>query len=239
MKRKYILFIIAFVLFSVTGYTQVINAGIGGNSTNDLLHRIETDVLSKQPDLVIVMVGTNDLLNSRKMISYKEYTENYNTIVRKLHSAGIEMLLMSSPPVDSTYLFSRHDRKLYTQAPNVIMDSVSHIVSNIAKENKAHFLNLNKKFSVLGLPKHDQDLFFRNPQNSGAKDGVHPTSLGYHFIAANVFQYLKENDLLATKKKIICFGDSITNGSGSKGQGTITGQNYPSFLSRMINDYQK
>jgi len=46
---------------------QVINSGIKGNTTTDILGRLKKDVLDKKPDLVILMVGTNDMLNSKKM----------------------------------------------------------------------------------------------------------------------------------------------------------------------------
>ena len=99
------------------------------------------------------------------------------------------------------------------------------------------FFDLYQEFIELGLPKHNSDLLFRNQKNCGVKDGVHPTALGYHFIAENVFQFLKQNDLLNKYNKIICLGDSITAGSGSKGVGTVMGENYPSFLNYRLNDY--
>lgn len=233
--RYTILFLsILFVFVFGENTAQVINAGIGGNTTTDLLKRIDQDVIHQHPDLTILMVGTNDMLNSRKMISYQEYSCNLNQIVKKLKAAGIDVLLMSSPPVDSAFLFTRHDRNLYAQMPNEIMDSLSHIVEKVAADNNVFFLNIFERFRILNLPKHNEDLFFRNEKNSGAKDGVHPTTLGYHFIAANVFQFLKDNKLLKAEIKIVCFGDSITYGAGSKGGGLVTGQNYPSFLSLKI-----
>ncbi len=237
MKLIKKLFLMVSLLAALSANAQVINAGIGGNNTTQLLQRIDKDVISEHPDLTIVMVGTNDMLNSRKMISYDAYSSNLALIVEKLKAAKSEVLLMSSPPVDSSYLFTRHDKHLYAQEPNEIMDSVSHIVEKIAADNDALFLNLFETFSTMNLPRHDEDLFFRNPTNSGAKDGVHPTALGYHFIAVNVFQFLKEKKLLTAPYKIICFGDSITNGAGAKGGGTVTGENYPSFLSRMVKAY--
>ena len=44
--------------------TTVINAGVGGNTTRNLLKRVKKDVLAKKPDVVVMMVGTNDALNS-------------------------------------------------------------------------------------------------------------------------------------------------------------------------------
>ena len=234
VKNKIILLSL---IFSISTLSQVINAGIGGNSTTNLLKRIEKDVINHHPDITILMVGTNDMLNSKKMISFQDYTDNLNEIVKRLQDNVIRLILMSPPPVDSSYLFLRHDRNLYTVTPNEKLDSLSHIIENIAIENNVLFLNLYKIFTELNLPKHNEDLFIRNPYNSGIADGVHPTSLGYHFIAENVFQFLKKNELIKEGMKIVCFGDSITRGSGSKGTETEICKNYPAFLSARIKDY--
>ncbi|WP_430933835.1 SGNH/GDSL hydrolase family protein [Saccharicrinis sp. 156] len=224
-------------LLTDQGEITIVNKGVGGNSTLDLLKRLDKDVLKENPDLVILMVGANDMLNSRKMLSYAQYSENLEKIVRTVKESGSQVLMMSSPPVDSAYLFQRHDRTKYKQAPNEIMDSVSHIVKGIAFKNKVLFVNLFEEFMALSVPVYNQDLFIRNIKNSNKADGVHPTSLGYHFIANVIYQYLKENKLLKNYKKIICFGDSITNGAGAKGSGTVKGENYPSYLNKLINNY--
>lgn len=213
-------------LFVFKTNAQLINAG---NNTLDLLDRIDKDVLLHQPELVILMVGTNDLLNSKKMIDYSAYESNLNKIVKKLKAEGITLLVMSSPPVDSAYLFQRHDRNLYEASPNQMLDSASQILYQVAVENDILFLNLFKKFSALGLPKHNKDLFFRNQMNSGVKDGVHPTPLGYHFIAEQVFQFLKHQKLIKKDQKIVCFGDSITYGGGRNNR-----NNYPAYLAQRL-----
>lgn len=235
-KVKYIaFFLMCWNSIWVDAKVEVFNAGIGGNNSHQLLARLEKDVLARNPDLCILMVGTNDMLNSRKRISYSEYALNVNTIVERIKAKGVEVLLMSSPPVDSTYLFNRHNRAIFLQAPNEIMDSASRIVREVAERNNALFLNLNAKFKKLGLPRHNEDLFFRNELNSGKKDGVHPTSLGYFYITEAIYQFLNQNGKLGSFKRIVCLGDSITAGSGLKGSGTISGENYPSFLYRKLN----
>lgn len=55
---------------------EIINAGVGGNNSRALLARLEEDVLSRDPSLVIIMVGTNDALNSGALVSLDEYREN-------------------------------------------------------------------------------------------------------------------------------------------------------------------
>jgi lysophospholipase L1-like esterase len=208
----------------------VINAGVGGNATTNILKRLEKDVLNKNPDFVILMVGTNDMLNSKKMISYTSYRKNMKTIVDKIKKSGSDVLLMSSPPADSVYLFERHNKIMFKESPNEKLNKTRAIVSKIATDNQLYFLDVYQAFVNLNLPKHNKDLFFRNAMNSGASDGVHPTVLGYHFIAELVFQYLKKNHLLQAYNKIICLGDSITNGSGVKNKE----QAYPGVLQSLI-----
>ena len=235
--KQFIFQLALFLFLTMNLEAQVINSGIGGNNTVNLLARLEQDVLVHHPDLVILMVGTNDMLNSKKMISYPEYTQNLKSIVSQIMAKGAKVLLMCPPPVDSIYLFQRHDRSLFQEVPNEKMDSVSQIVQQIAKSSGSDCLNLFQKFNELNLPRHNQDLFFRNEMNSGKPDGVHPTPLGYRFIAESVFQFLKSTDLLKKDVKIVCFGDSITYGSGANGGGTVAGETYPAVLSSLIINY--
>lgn len=209
--------------------SQVINAGVGGDNTDNLLARIEKDVLSKKPDLVILMVGTNDMLNSKKMISFLHYQQNLEQIVEAITANGSEMVLMTSPPVDATYLFERHDRKLFDAAPNVKLDSARNIVAQLANRHNLKVIDLYQIFKDMNLPKHNEDLFFRNQKNSKVHDGVHPTILGYNFIGETVFYFLKEHYLLKPNQKIICFGDSITRGGGANDE------TYPKILGNRIN----
>lgn len=234
MKKVNIRIVVLILLISsISANSQVINAGVGGNNTTNLLERIDKDVLQQEPDLVVLMVGTNDMLNSKKMNSYEVYEKNVKELVFKLKNKGIEVVLMSSPTVDSVYLFERHDKKMFIENPNRKMDSVRQIVSKIANDNNLKFIDLYEVFKEMNLPKHNEDLFIKNLKNSGKRDGVHPTSLGYQFIGETVFFFLKENQLLKEHQKIICFGDSITNGNRT------SGETYPATLQNNIESYYK
>ncbi|CAH8283491.1 lysophospholipase L1-like esterase [Mariniflexile fucanivorans] len=206
---------------------KVVNAGIGGNNTYDLLKRVDKDVLENKPDVVIMMVGTNDMLNTTKLIDYKTYTTNLEILIKKIKSSGSELVLMSPIPADSVYLFTRHKKILFSETPNKKIDEIGKIVKTLATENKVHFYDLNAEFKALNLPIHNEDILIRNEKNSGKKDGVHPTALGYRFIAQNVYHFLKEHELLKPNQNIICFGDSITRGGGE-------GANYPAYLNELI-----
>lgn len=210
------------------------NKGVAGNTTSNLLNRLKEDVLNEKPDLVILMVGTNDMLNSKKFVSYEDYKSNLNKIVKRIKNKKTQVLLMSPPTVDSVYLHMRHDKKLFTDSPNIKLQKIKHIIEQVAQTNETLFVDINKAFKIKKLPIHNQDNYIINTKNSNKKDGVHLTALGYKFIAENIYQYLQENDLLNTYKNIICFGDSLTKGSGAPGAGTMTGENYPSYLKIML-----
>lgn len=235
--KNLILIILGFTLiFCSSSKEYIINAGIGGNTTIDLLQRIDNDVIKKHPDIVLIMVGTNDMLNSKKMITYNDYKINLKKIVKKLKEEDINVILCSPPTVDSVYLFERHDRKLFTETPNLKLDSITQIMSRISIEENLYYIDINSKFKYQNLPSHNLDNYIRNEKNSNARDGVHPTSLGYALIAETIFDFLTEHDLLNKKIRIVCFGDSITYGHGVEGKGTSNGKTYPAILKMKINE---
>lgn len=214
--------------------TKVINAGIGGNTTEDLLNRITDDVISQKPDLVLIMVGTNDMVNSKKMVAYDTYRYNLMNIIDSLEDE-MDIVLISPLPVDTAYLFTRHDRSLFEESPNSKLENSRCIMSEIAKDRSLHFIDLFSEFVRLHIPRHNEDDIIRNISNSGVGDGVHPTEKGYQIVAELIFNYLDKNNLLSPGMKIICFGDSITKGVHMEGAGTAQGDTYPAKLSRLIN----
>src|SRR5690606_24668402 len=78
---------------------EVINLGVAGNNSADLVQRVGKDARAEGQDLVVIRVGTNDMLNSKKLISYQEDENNYQAIIDILKTSVTEILLMSSPPV--------------------------------------------------------------------------------------------------------------------------------------------
>lgn len=71
----------------LSGFTSfnVINAGLSGDNTRDALHRIETDVIDKEPVMVIAEFGGNDLLSK---IPFEETVKNMAEMIDKAQEAG-------------------------------------------------------------------------------------------------------------------------------------------------------
>jgi len=237
MKPVFLILILIATLMPYQEGVNVINAGIGGNTSGDLLGRVHEDVVSQNPDLVILMVGTNDMVNSRKMVSYETFTNNLVDIVNSLKDAKINIVLLSPLPVDTIYLFQRHQRSSYVELPNNKLANTRNIIRQISEDNDLYFVDIFAEFVKRGLPEHNTDDIIRNVNNCGVNDGVHPTEKGYELMAQLVFDYLLEKKLMKQGMKIICFGDSITQGVHVEGEGTAQGHTYPARLSNLINSY--
>jgi len=230
------LFLLLALVFSnvVNAQYHVLNKGVAGNNSSDLLRRFDRDVISEKPNLVILMVGTNDMLNSQKLVSYGQFEENIRTIVNRLKEHNIDIVIMSPPQVDTGYVLKRHNRNLYQVDLNTKIDSAGRIINRVAKDFELHFIDLNALFKAYDSPNRAVSSLILNQANSGKEDGIHPTKVGYKLVSKTIYDYLSENKLL-NNTKIICFGDSITYGSYMDGAGTSEGDTYLVVLKRLIN----
>jgi lysophospholipase L1-like esterase len=68
---------------------QMINAGVSGNTTAAGLKRIERDVLTHRPHIVVVMFGMNDVVRTPR----ETFDANLRTIVGQCRSVGAAVVL--------------------------------------------------------------------------------------------------------------------------------------------------
>jgi len=205
----------------------LINAGIAGNNSNNLLKRIDTDCLVHKPELTILMIGTNDM-NNGKHVPPDKFKENLNTLCHKLKASGSKVLLMTILPFYEPYLLSRHPAEFFQpEGPEGKRKQVNEIIKAVAEENKVSFFDLSSIFEKVGKVGLDKDSLIRNELNSGKTDGVHPTQNGYRFLALAVSQFIIYNNL--PTGRIVCFGDSITKGDGSTDK-----ESYPAYLKKLL-----
>jgi acyl-CoA thioesterase-1 len=69
----------------------VLNAGVSGDTTDMALARLDADVLSRDPRIVIVGLGGNDYLQS---VPISATEANLRTIIRKIQGAGTMVVLL-------------------------------------------------------------------------------------------------------------------------------------------------
>ena len=74
------------------------NAGIHGHTTEQMLARLDHDVLSREPDTVFVLGGTNDVLSG---VPQAETIAHLREIVGRSRAAGAEVYLGTIPPQEA------------------------------------------------------------------------------------------------------------------------------------------
>ena len=70
---------------------SILNAGRIGDTTGDALNRLDSAVLSRNPDIVIVFLGGNDVLQS---IPMPTRVSNITTIVQRIRQDGAAVILI-------------------------------------------------------------------------------------------------------------------------------------------------
>jgi lysophospholipase L1-like esterase len=85
---------------------EVVNAGVSGHKSNDMLARFQRDVLDKKPDLVTISVGINDVWHGftpehpagygPKRVSPEDYRRNVAAMIEAAKKAGAKVVLFTT-----------------------------------------------------------------------------------------------------------------------------------------------
>ncbi|HTL48092.1 MAG TPA: GDSL-type esterase/lipase family protein [Verrucomicrobiae bacterium] len=76
---------------------EVLNRGMRGQRTDQILLRFDYDVLDNHPDVVIIMAGTNDLYQGHEPA---EAMANLDAMYEKARGAGIRVIACSIIPLN-------------------------------------------------------------------------------------------------------------------------------------------
>jgi len=191
----------------------VINSGVSGNTAGYLLERINT-VIAQKPNLVIIMIGTNDAIEGTA--TYNNFTPFLSAVIDSLQHTGSSVMLLTPPPIQPWNTFTT-DTSLFK--------GVLTMIYNLSVSKSCYYVDVNSYLNTILTTANSHQLYYT--------DGLHLSATGYSDIANFIYNYMKLNNI--KKSKIICFGDSITYGIYMTGAGTATGNTYPAFLSDDLN----
>jgi len=129
---------------------DLVGAGISGNKIYDLYLRLESDVLSVNPDVVIIFVGVNDVWHKRTHgtgTDPDKFEKFYSAVIRKLQEKNIKVVLCTPAAIGEKTDFSNElDGDL---------NQYSNIIRSLAKKSnvpvidlRQTFLDYNKKFNT-------------------------------------------------------------------------------------------
>ena len=128
------------ILADLSGW-RIINAGVNGDTSADVLARVD-DITAQNPDLVLIGVGGNDVL---QRINPETTRTNLVAIIRALKAADIRVVLIAEPYFSVSALFGRvSDNPVYEEvakAEEVLLysDGWSEILSDdTLKSDKIH-----------------------------------------------------------------------------------------------------
>jgi lysophospholipase L1-like esterase len=119
----------------------VINRGINGEESRDMLARFERDVFAEKPDLVIWQVGSNSVLRDRPL---SEAPAPLNQGLKLLREHGADVVLMN--PQYAPKAFARHD-----------VEGMVHLIAVTAKEKS---VNLFQRYAVMRYWRLTEDIPF-------------------------------------------------------------------------------
>lgn len=169
------------------GEIEVLNAGISGHKSSDMLERFKRDVIDKKPELVTISVGVNDvwhgfydnhpLGDGPRGIPLEKYRANVEEMVNMAESAHARVVILSTTVIHEELDGPENAKAVGYNAA----------LREIARKHKALFIDFQKPF---------RDLISAYRKETGARDllltvdGVHMNALGNKVMAYTILNGL-------------------------------------------------
>jgi isoamyl acetate esterase len=159
-----------------------IGAGIGGNKVYDLYLRLEDDVLNKNPDVVIIFVGVNDVWHKRTYgtgTDADKFEKFYTEIIKKLQEKNIKVVLCTPAAIG--------EKTDYSNELDGDLNQYSAIIRSLAKNNNLPIVDLRNIFLAYNKK--------YNAENKEAgiltSDRVHLNEKGNQVVADEMWKVIK------------------------------------------------
>ena len=168
---------------------EKIPAGISGHKSNQMLERVEKDVLSKNPAFMLLSCGVNDVWHGRRGVELPEYKKNITAIIDKAQAAGVKVCILTAT------MITEDPKHSY----NIKLASYNEFLRELAKEKGCMLADLNEI-----MQKGVAEFAAKNPGFKGnyyTYDGVHMNSIGNEMMAETVLRTFGLNDQQIAKAK--------------------------------------
>jgi len=198
-----------FEKYGIKKTIEVINSGVGGNNTQDIINRLP-QINQHNAEYAFVQCLVNNFRHpdiSKRRTPAQSKIE-LTTIIESLKANGTTPIMVSMlpiEPIESDYvcaMFSEPSGCDIEALGNLYRD----VMMEVCVEQNIDYLDAYSKFLAVNQPRYAYDSFMENVFNSASTDGVHLRPLGAKFEAVLLFAYINEKQLNATK--YIYVGDS-------------------------------
>jgi len=116
---------------------EFVGAGISGNKVYDLYLRMEDDVLVKNPDIVIIYIGVNDVWHKSSFgtgTDADKFEKFYQAIINRLKAKNIKIALCTPAAIGEKTDFSNQQ--------DGDLNKYSNIIRSIAAKNNLPLIDL-------------------------------------------------------------------------------------------------
>jgi len=161
---------------------ELIGSGIGGNKVYDLYLRLEDDVLSKNPSVVFIYVGVNDVWHKRTYgtgTDADKFEKFYTALIKKISAKGAKIVLCTPAVIG--------ERTDFSNELDGDLNSYSNIIRNLAKKNNLTVVDLRQAF----LEYNKQNNLQNKESGILTTDRVHLNEAGNQLVADEMWKVLK------------------------------------------------
>jgi lysophospholipase L1-like esterase len=142
----------------------VINSGIPGDTAHGGLYRLDTDVIMRSPDAVLVQFGLNDAFTGCPI---EQFTKNIQAMIDRIsRETNAEIVLLTSVCLMDPGLGN-------------IINEFYNVLDELAEKNNLPIAKVHEYW----CRKIEEGILFRNLIQF---DGVHPNDLGHRLMAEAV-----------------------------------------------------
>lgn len=161
---------------------QLIGAGISGNKIYDLYLRLEEDVLTKSPNIVVIYIGINDVWHKQDYgtgTDEDRFEKFYRAIIKKLLYNGCKVVLCTPTVIG--------ERKGFENPLDEDLNKYATIVRQLANEYALLLVDLRQVFLMYN------EEYNVNDELKGilTTDGVHLNATGNALVANALWQVIK------------------------------------------------
>lgn len=151
---------------------KIIPAGHRGDTSKDMLERMDKDVLSKKPDIMFLMCGINDIWLDSTSVDF--YKKNLKEILDKAEKQNIRIILMTITPITEDL----------TTPKNAEVDKFNGFLKKYSKERNIQLIDISSVF---------KEYLSKNSSPGGLfwEDQVHMANGGNTLIADTILKNFK------------------------------------------------
>ncbi|NNC88537.1 MAG: hypothetical protein HKN82_08790 [Akkermansiaceae bacterium] len=149
-------------------------AGISGHKSNQMLARLDKDVLSKKPDWMTLSCGVNDVWHGARGVPLDDYKKNITAIVEQAQAAGVKVMILTSTMIKED---QQNDLNQKLVPYNAFLRELAEAKGCLLADLNAAMQEALKEFPA-DAPKGKQL----------TRDGVHMNALGNKMMGAAILE---------------------------------------------------